>query len=89
MEEKTSAVKLKVISKKECSLHEVGDEALVTPTGVQGKVCIHALYSVLPKAFAMLYGVNFPWLKDPEVSTHACPDAANPVVFEVSRIREK
>jgi len=88
MKGKITGVKLKVISKKECSLHEIGDEALVTETGVQGTICIHALYSVLPKAFAMLYGVDFPWLENPEVSVHACPDAANPLVLEVRRIRE-
>jgi uncharacterized repeat protein (TIGR04076 family) len=38
---------------------------------------------------AMRYGAVFPWLKDQDVATHACPDAYNPVVFEVRRIREE
>jgi uncharacterized repeat protein (TIGR04076 family) len=42
---------------------------------------------MLPKIFAMRYGATFPWLKDPDVATHACPDAWNPVVFEIRRIR--
>jgi uncharacterized repeat protein (TIGR04076 family) len=69
--------------------HRVGDEIVFDGTTVQGKVCIHALYSFLAKVFAMRYGATFPWLEDPDVSTHACPDARNPVVFEIRRIREE
>jgi uncharacterized repeat protein (TIGR04076 family) len=47
-----------------------------------------ALYSFMPKVFALRYGAHFPWLKDnKDVSKHACPDANNPVVFEIRRIR--
>lgn len=68
--------------------HQVGDEVVFDGLTVQGKICISALYSVLPKVFALRYGAQFPWLDDPDVATHACPDAANPVVFEVRRVRE-
>jgi uncharacterized repeat protein (TIGR04076 family) len=43
---------------------------------------------MLPKVFAMIYGAKFPWLQDQDVATHACPDAANPVAFEITRIYE-
>ncbi|NIQ36986.1 MAG: TIGR04076 family protein [Proteobacteria bacterium] len=68
--------------------HKVGDEVVFDGQTVQGKVCMSALYSFLPKVFAMRYGAEFPWLEDPDVATHACPDARNPVVFEIRRIRE-
>ncbi len=68
--------------------HRVGDEIVFDGQTVQGKVCIHALYSFLPKVFAMRYGAEFPWLEDKDVATHACPDAWNPVVFEIRRVRE-
>ena len=69
--------------------HEVGDRVVFDGQTVQGKVCLHALYSFLPKVFAMRYGADFPWLKGSrDVSTHACPDAYNPVVFEIRRIRD-
>jgi uncharacterized repeat protein (TIGR04076 family) len=68
--------------------HRPGDEATFDGMTVQGRLCIHALYSMLPKVLALRYGAEFPWLEDPDVATHACPDAANPVVFEVRRIRE-
>ena len=69
--------------------HTVGDEVVFDGTTVQGKICIHALYSFLPKVFAMLYEAEFPWLEDPDVATHACPDAWNPVVFEIRRVYEE
>ena len=68
--------------------HQVGDEVVFDGDTVQGMVCIHALYSFLPKVFAMRFGSDFPWLEDKDVATHACPDAWNPVVFEIQRIRE-
>ena len=68
--------------------HHVGDEVIFDGRTVQGKVCIHALYSFLPKVFAMRYGAEFPWLEDQDVCSHACPDASNPVVFELRRVRE-
>lgn len=67
--------------------HQVGDEVVFDGDTVQGRVCISALYSFLPKVFAMRYGARFPWLDDPDVATHACPDAWNPVVFEIRRVR--
>jgi len=82
-----NTVTAKVISQKgTCGMgHKVGDEIIFTEDGVQGKICIHAMYSFLPKVFAMMYDSQFPWLDDPDVSTSACPDAYNPVVFEISR----
>ena len=90
MEKKVKAVTAKVVSVKgTCGLgHKVGDVVRFSETGVEGKICIHALYSMLPAVFAMLYDVQFPWLKDPDKKTHPCTDAANPVVFEIAKIRE-
>jgi uncharacterized repeat protein (TIGR04076 family) len=91
MAKKITSVKVKVLSQKgSCALgHKAGDIINITETGIEGKICIHALYSMFPAVFAMLYEAQFSWLKDPDKKTHACPDAANPVVFEIARIREK
>ena len=87
----TYDIRLKVIKQEgHCVAgHEIGDEVLISfeRNEIDGKICLHALYSILPKIFAMAYGAEFPWLKDRDVSTHACPDAYNPVVYEVRRIR--
>ena len=88
METKITSVTAKVISVKgTCDQHKVGDVATFTESGVQGRICIHALYSMMPAVFAMMFESKFPWLKDPDTKTHACPDAANPVVFEITRHR--
>ena len=90
-EQKVVTIAVKVIRQEgDCGAgHQVGDEVIFDGLTVQGKICIHALYSLLPKVFAMAYGAQFPWLQDPDVATHACPDAWNPVVFEVKRIRNQ
>lgn len=83
-------VELRVIEQKgTCDFgHKVGDVIVFDGRKVDGEICFHALYSVLPKVFAMMYGVEFPWLDDKDVATHACPDAYNPLVLEVRRVRE-
>ncbi len=43
---------------------------------------------VLAKAYAMRYGSEFPWAKDKNIIVNACPDAENPVVFEIRRIKK-
>jgi uncharacterized repeat protein (TIGR04076 family) len=84
-------VTAEVISQKgECAAgHTAGDRVVFDGMNIDGPLCIHALYSLLPKVFALRYGAGFPWLEDPDTATHACPDAENPVVFRVSRGRKK
>ncbi len=77
-----------ISQKGKCTLnHKIGDEIIITEEGVQGKICIHALYSMLPKVFAIMYGADFPWVKIGEKPRHACPDGKNPVIFEFEKIR--
>lgn len=66
--------------------HRVGDEILFTGTEVKGKICLSALYSMLPKVYGMMYNARFPWAEDPCKASHACPDPINPVVFELTRV---
>ena len=77
----------KVISQKgSCAAqHKVGDEFVVgekTPPGV----CSWAYYVLFPSAEVLQFGGTFPWEDDPDRTTVACPDAGNPVVFELRRI---
>jgi uncharacterized repeat protein (TIGR04076 family) len=91
MANKVKDVRAKVVSVKgTCELgHKAGDVVRFTDGGVEGRICIHALYSMMPKVFAMMFNADFPWAKDhPDTLTHPCPDAANPVVFELTRIYE-
>ena len=83
-------VELRVIEQKgTCGFgHKVGDVIVFDGRKVDGEICMSALYSVLPKVYAMWYDAEFPWLDDKDAATHACPDGYNPVVFEVRRVRE-
>jgi uncharacterized repeat protein (TIGR04076 family) len=83
-------IELKVIEQKgTCGFgHKVGDVIVFDGRKVDGEICFSALYSVIPKVYAMMHGVEFPWLEDKDVATHPCPDAYNPVIFEVRRVKE-
>ncbi len=78
---------VEVISiKGECGAgHKVGDKIIFENDQVKGKFCFSAMYSMIPKIFAMKYEANFPWLKNKNVATHACPDGQNPVIFQITR----
>jgi uncharacterized repeat protein (TIGR04076 family) len=65
--------------------HMVGDNILFTEDEISGRICMSAMYSMLPKVYAMMYNASFPWLKNQCVATHACPDGINPVMFELTR----
>ena len=41
--------------------HRVGEQVVFDGETVQGRVCLHALYSFLPKVFAMRYGARWNW----------------------------
>lgn len=69
--------------------HKVGDKIVFEDDEVKGKLCIHAMYSMLPKVFAMKYEANFPWHKDKDNATHACPDGYNPVIFQITREKKE
>lgn len=78
-----------VISQKgSCVLgHKVGDTYRIvdkTPPGM----CMWAFYTLFPFISALQYGGSFFWENDRDKATVACPDAANPVVFELKRIRK-
>ena len=80
-----SHVIAKVVSRKGiCETHKVGDEFVIgekTPSNV----CSWAFHSLFPFAQVLQFGGSFPWEQDPNKTTVACPDPANPVVFELRR----
>jgi uncharacterized repeat protein (TIGR04076 family) len=79
-----SHVIAKVISQKgTCAAqHKIGDEFVIgqqTPHNL----CSWAFYSLFPFAQVLQFGGSFPWEKDHNKTTVACPDPINPVVFEL------
>ena len=79
-------IKAKVISQKgTCSGgHKIGDEYIITENTPSG-MCSWAFYTLFPAAEVLKFGGSFPWEKDRDKTTVACPDPDNPVVFELSR----
>ena len=82
-------VVVKVISQKgTCHAeHKVGDEWVIrgkTPEGI----CLSAFAALYPSVRALMFGGSFPWETDPDITSAACPDAENPVVFELRRLRK-
>ncbi|MBE0430855.1 MAG: TIGR04076 family protein [Dehalococcoidia bacterium] len=81
-----SDVIAKVISQRgTCTAHHrIGDEFVIgqrTPPNL----CSWAFYAMFPFAQVLQFGGSFPWEQDPSKAIVACPDAENPVVFELRR----
>jgi uncharacterized repeat protein (TIGR04076 family) len=83
-------VKATVISQEgHCSAgHNVGDEIIFDwdTHEIEGRLCLHALYSVMPKIYAIAMGGNVAFAKTGDgtlVAKHACPDGYNPVILEL------
>jgi len=86
-------VKAKVISQEgHCAAgHRVGDEIVFDwdTHEIKGKICLHALYSTLPKIYALAHGAAVAFAESDDgskVARHACPDGYNPVIFELKKI---
>ena len=79
----------RVVSQKGTCAHEhkVGDEWVIRSRTPEG-ICLSAFNTLLPNARVLMFGGSFPWESNPDVTTVACPDAANPVVFELRRLRK-
>ncbi len=66
--------------------HRVGDYVTmveITPPGI----CSWSFDTLFPFAEVLEFGGSFPWEKDPDRTTVACPDPSNPVVFELRRVK--
>ncbi len=64
--------------------HRVGDE-FVMGQKTPPTLCSWAFYTLFPFAQVLQFGGSFPWEQEPNKTTVACPDPANPVVFELTR----
>jgi uncharacterized repeat protein (TIGR04076 family) len=86
-----SVIEVKVKSQRgKCSFgHRIGDVIVFDGRTVRGDICYSALMALLPKVYAMRYDAVFPWAEDKDAIFNACPDAENPVVFEIRRAKRK
>jgi uncharacterized repeat protein (TIGR04076 family) len=86
-----SKVRVRVISQEgTCSAgQEVGDEVIFDWDAheIEGRICLHALYSILPKVYGLAHGANVAFAVREDgvrVARHACPDGYNPVIYELA-----
>nr|MDO8099132.1 TIGR04076 family protein [Candidatus Njordarchaeota archaeon] len=71
-----------------CSLgYKVGDRIVFDGIHIRGKVCPSALATIVPTIYAFMWGAEFPWNEDRDVTTVPCVDEKNQVVFELKRDR--
>ena len=86
-------VAIKVMTQKgTCTAgHKVGDEWVIrgkdnkAPEGI----CLPALTALYPFVRPLMFGASFSWANTPDSAQVACPDADNPVVFELRRLQNK
>ena len=82
-------VVVRVVSQQGTCVHEhkVGDKWVMKAKTPEG-ICLTAFDALYPAARVLMFGGSFPWEADPDATTVACPDALNPVVFELRRLRK-
>ena len=78
----------KVVSQKGTCVagHKDGDEFVISDM-CPHNMCAWAFYTLFPFAQVLMSEGAFPWEKDADKCTVACPDPGSPVVFELSRKR--
>ncbi|MGA2367006.1 MAG: TIGR04076 family protein [Dehalococcoidia bacterium] len=83
---KERKIQARVISQKGTCVagYKTGQEFVISDMCPPG-MCAWAFYNIFPFAQVLICGGSFPWEKDPDKATVACPDPANPVVFELVR----
>lgn len=87
MNSQMSDVVAEVISQKGTCVagHKVGDKFTIGQQ-VAPNLCSWAFYALFPFAEVLQFGGSFPWEHCSNKATVACPDPANPVVFELRRV---
>ncbi len=78
---------VRVVSQKGTCVqeHKIGEQWVINGKTPEG-ICVSAFDALYPSLRVLRYGGSFPWEADPNVTTVACPDATNPVVFELRRL---
>ena len=78
----------RVISQRgSCAAGHGGGDEFELGEGTPPGMCAYAFHTIFPFAAVLQFGGDFPWEKEAGRTTVACPDADNPVVFELRRVR--
>lgn len=83
---KNYEVLARVVSQKgTCSAGHCKDDEFKLLDTCPAGMCAWAFYSLFPFYAVLKFGGAFPWEKDADKTTVACPDPGNPVIFEMHR----
>ena len=74
----------------QCEHFKIGDEFYIDdPTQLPPpRFCAWAWADIESKVMHLLYGGNFPWMKEKGVYITCCTDGLNPVIFKLERIED-
>jgi uncharacterized repeat protein (TIGR04076 family) len=67
-----------------CRYYRPGDKITFKEGEIDGTICYSVLATMMYKVLPMRAGFDYPWAKE-GVIEHACPDAARPVVFQITK----
>lgn len=71
-----------------CSEFKEGQEFIVGEDGEMPEGFCHWAWNDIYKAvITLMYGGNFPWMKQEGTSVSCCTDGLRPVIFEIRRIK--
>ena len=71
-----------------CSMYKEGQEFIVDENGDMPEGFCHWAWNDIYKVvIALMYGGNFPWLKEKGTMVSCCTDGFRPVIFELRRIK--
>lgn len=77
-----------ILGKGVCALGiEPGDKWIARDDKVPNNICSWAFSIIFPMLQVLRYGGEFPWEENKDKTTLCCIDPANPVVFELTRIK--
>jgi uncharacterized repeat protein (TIGR04076 family) len=70
-----------------CSVFKEGQQFIVGEDGEMPKgFCHWAWNDLYKKVITLMYGGNFPWMKEKGTSISCCTDGLRPVIFELQRL---
>ncbi len=70
-----------------CESFEEGQEFIVNEDGEMPKgFCHWAWNDIYKNVITLMFGGNFPWMKEEGTSVSCCTDGLRPVIFEIRRI---
>ncbi len=72
----------------DCNRFEVGQEFIVDSPACPPDFCGWAFADIQRNISHILFGGDYPWMKDKGVDIACCTDGLRPVIFKIERIED-